>query len=871
MTLGARVLVLVTAAGCSHAAHGTTRGSIAASIDLEPAGRVVRPAPPPIARSHFVGSIERKAIGPFAARAADGGVVAWIVASERGEQELVVVPTSIDGAPLAAPKVATKVPQEVTSLVVRRAGGAHGGWLVLWTALLDRGEALSVLGLAPDASTRVGPLDVQRTSDHLKWADVFAGAHGATCVWAEETPAGDANILALPLDADGRPHEMPVRVVRGVSGWAAVPAADGVGLALVTTARATGRGAGSLSWLTLDGEGRPAGAPVSVASRPTVSGDVEIVPTAGGWLLGWTDRTGEDAQVTLATVDPAGRVQGPRRALDAVGGTRLVALAAGPAGAALAWEETQGKARDMGVVHLANVLPGQPVAQPATAVEVATRATPELVATEHGFGLVVSARACVAGAGARAEVGAGDACDAPVAPMFLRFDARLSPIETEPFLVGDAHANASLGWNVRCEADHCVALAATAESPTSIFTVDLPPRTSPFAPPLALPPPPDAPRVLGVTTLASGQQYAEISPVRVGDATLVATLTTSVDTAGRRVKSHGPGGVVAVRAFDDRAQPLGPTSQLTTRALSVGGIAIAAGGRPADGALVAWVARDAGDPQVHLSHVDGLGRRTNEVQLTTSRGDASDVAAAWADDGWLVAWVDGRDGNGEVYATKVNHDLKRTAREERVTHAPGDAGDVSLAVRGPTALLAWSDPRESPRDGLADIYVTMLRTHDARRSGDEVRVLATAAHSRSPRIVPAGDGALVGWIEDTPTGLEARSAAMIAHLDADMHVAAKPVVLPEAGRGRATALALAPFGNGARAIVARDDRDELTLDAVEISGDATPGRAFRLVDLDAPGSFDLALGFLGDALFYGDVGPSPAAHRVRRAALGWPR
>ena len=106
--------------------------------------------------------------------------------------------------------------------------------------------------------------------------------------------------------------------------------------ALVTPARDSKDDAGNLSWIRLDGEGRPLSAAVAIGTRPTVTGDVEVVATPGGWLLAWTDRTGEDAQVMLAMVDPAGKVRGPRRAMDTVGGTSLVAVASGPAGVALA-------------------------------------------------------------------------------------------------------------------------------------------------------------------------------------------------------------------------------------------------------------------------------------------------------------------------------------------------------------------------------------------------------------------------------------------------------------------------------------------------------------------------------------------------------
>jgi hypothetical protein len=876
------VLACLGALGCKGAPPKTSSG---APVDGRPRpdGGTSEPSVPGrtiVAKSHLLATIDRKALGPFTARDADGGLVAWIVAAEvGGGQQLFAVPTGPDGAPLREAQVLTTVPQEATQLFVRPAGGAHAGWLVAWSALLDRGESLTVTGLAPDTTTRTAAADVQRTSDHVKWAELVAGDHGVTCLWAEETPGGDANILGAPVDSDGRPHGTPVRIARGVIGWAAVRTDDGVGLALVTPARDPKNDAGDLSWVRLDGEGRPVNGPVAIGTRSTVSGDVDVVAVAGGWLLAWTDRTGEDPQVMLATVDAAGKVRGPRRAMDTVGGTALLGLASGRAGTALAWQEPRGRARDMRPLHLAIVsTQGDPVAQPATAIEIASKTPPELVATADGFALLASMRGC-AGAGTEAD------CDATVIPTFVRFDGRLVPTQSEPLYLGPSRTPAALGWALRCNGARCIALAATGDAPTPIYAVDLLPRVSPYIAPMLAPPPREAPRVTGVLTVASGQPYIDVSTAQVGDATLVATLTSAIDPPapprepGRRShtrhhreeSARGRGALVGVRAFDAQGRAEEASSPLTSRALPVGGVAIAAGGKADDGAVVAWVARDDGDAQVHLSHVDRKGRRTNEIQLTTSKGDSSDVAVAWAGDGWMVAWVDTRDGNGEVYASKVDRDLNRTAREERITRAPGDAGDVSLAVRGDTAWLAWSDPRESPREGLADIYATTLHTRDARRSGDEVRVLATAAHSRSPEIVTTADGALVAWIEDGPTGLDAPAAALVARLDARGNVVGKASWLPMAGHGRATALSLAPAGEGARVILARNDRDDVTLDAMTLGPDGAPGRPWALLDLDAPGSFDVALALAGDALFFDDIGPSAADHRVRRAALSWSR
>jgi hypothetical protein len=205
------------------------------------------------------------------------------------------------------------------------------------------------------------------------------------------------------------------------------------------------------------------------------------------------------------------------------------------------------------------------------------------------------------------------------------------------------------------------------------------------------------------------------------------------------------------------------------------------------------------------------------------------------------------------------------------------------------AWLAWSDARESPREGVADVYLTTLRTKDAQRAGDETRVLATAGHSRSPALAATGDGAgaIVAWIEDAPPGVDAPGAAMTARVDANAHVTDPPNRIELAGDGNPStiALELAPAGRvpgaegrerGVRAIIARAWRDEVTLDATWLP--ARPGDtrapAWPLVDLDAPGSFDVVLALTGGVLFFDDMGVAAAAngtHRVRRAVVDWRR
>jgi hypothetical protein len=306
-------------------------------------------------------------------------------------------------------------------------------------------------------------------------------------------------------------------------------------------------------------------------------------------------------------------------------------------------------------------------------------------------------------------------------------------------------------------------------------------------------------------------------------------------------------------------------------------MALAAGGRPSDGAALAWVALDDGDPQVHLARIDAQAKRTREVQLTTARGDASDLALAWAGDGWLVAWVDSRDGDGEVYTSKVDRDLYRVAPDERITHARGDASDVTLAADGAFAWLAWADPRESPREGKADIYAIRVGSRDARPAGEETRVLATAGHSRSPQIVPADQGALLGWVEDSPAGLDSpgsptvATGVMLARLDANGRVVGEPRKIPLAAEGKATALALQTASDRVRAIVGRSSGDEkMTLDAVLVGTDGVVlGHPIPLLDLDAPGSFEVALALAADGLYFSDLGRTVDDHRIRSAAIAW--
>ena len=295
---------------------------------------------------------------------------------------------------------------------------------------------------------------------------------------------------------------------------------------------------------------------------------------------------------------------------------------------------------------------------------------------------------------------------------------------------------------------------------------------------------------------------------------------------------------------------------------------------------MAWVARDGGDPQVHVTRVDRHGKVLRDVQITSAKGDATDVAIAWSGEKWVVAWVDTRDGNGEVYTTTLDRDGRNVGRGQRITNAPGDASDVALLAlpeaAGPdgrgAVWLAWADPRESPQDGFADIYVAPLRSRDASRAGDEVRVLATAAHSRSPALGARGNDVAVGWIEEAPMGADPAHArtygAMLAWLGPTGAPSAEPTRLPLAGDGFPTAIALDGSPTTLHAVLARAASDMVVLDGIDLERDhaATP---FPLVTLDGPPSLDVAMSMTGDVLFFNDESADAESRHARRATVHW--
>ncbi len=630
-------------------------------------------------------------------------------------------------------------------------------------------------------------------------------------------------------------------------------------------------------WQKLDADARPAGAIGVVAAGVHMAGDVDAVRVGEQTLFAWTDASRPDEEPVLTSIDAAGHVHGPKRAFE--GGS---AEPSSGSPREVRGRSSRGKSRSGVVastkrVALARVDLATTAVDPTAeiALDLQGRGAPELAGLADGFALLAPARACALNA---------PCDDATVLPTFVRLDAKLAPLQVEPLRLGILRDAASAGWGLACDAGKsCLTLAAApsaAERATRILAVDLAIRPLAFRPPTPLPPPRGAPTVEALETIGTVPTFADLAAAHFGDGSIAALLASSNDETAKHDDNAAITVEVFVAAGAPPATPAPVAQTLTKRALAVGGVSVASTGRPEDGAAVAWVARDAGDPQVHVTRVDAHGKVLRDAQITSARGDAGDVAIAWTGQQWIVAWVDSRDRNGEVYAATLDRDGRSVGRGQRITNAPGDASDVALLslpdAAGPdgrgAVWLAWADPRESPQDGFADIYVAPLRSHDASRASDEVRVLATAAHSRSPALGARGSEVAIGWIEEAPLGADPVHArtygAMLGWLGPTGAPASEPGRLPLAGEGFPTSIAFEGSASALHAIIARAATDMIVLDGLDLARDH-PFTPFPLVTLDGPPSLDVALAVTAGSLFFNDESVDADARRARRATVRW--
>ncbi len=816
------------------------------SLVVSPVDDAGADAGPQAPHATRITTLTERAVGPFLAWNGDGGMVAW-VGGKTGARVVVVSPLDASGAPHGSARSIANVPSDASSLVVRKLEGeGKPRYAVAWTTLSDRGESVVISIVSDDGTPLAQPSTIAQTTDDVVWTEVLSTSRGVVCVWAEQTSNGDANLLAIGLDSAGKPRGVAGAIARGVLGWQATRADSGVGVAVVSGPRTKGTKSptvGSLGWLRLDGEARVVGnmQPIDAA----VGGDFDVarVPDRGGdsFVFAWTDRRGQDPEVTVAALDSQKKLTGPVALDPHRGGHTLVGITANANSVMISWEDA--RKRDIFVRRetLAIIKPGA-IASPefGPVLELRSTGTPEVRPTQDGFAWLATARAC------REEPCTGS----PTRPTFVRMNSKLDVSEVQ---ILDELVNGTAAWSLDCAGNNCAALVAMGDPETRVSLVDLSPQSTRAVAPLAASP--KSP-LRSLSTLSSGGALSDLATAMIGNTRVLASLAHD-----ENAKTDEE--TLTVSAMD--ANVWSKPTVLSTHALAPGAVSMSEAN---GGVAVAWISKDGADPQVHLAKIDAKGKRVKDTRLTVTPGNKSDVAIVRVTDGFVVAWVDSRDGNGEVYATHANADLDRAGRDERVTNAKGDATDLVLASLGDRAIAAWADSRESVADGFADVYAAALGGKDAKPLGPDGRVIATAAHSRSPVLVALGNNAGLAWIEEAPANAGPSEAygAMIATLDGS----AKPVGDPRrlrlpAADGLETSIALDPTSKTFRGVVAEKSADELVLWVFQSSGGDV--KAARVVSLDGPPSLDVPLAITQGELFFGDDGPDAGDARLRYATI----
>ena len=849
------------------AACGGNSPNELANAPYAPPHHPVVPAPsgPPHLASSVIARVPAGTFGPYLGMRTEGGLAGW-ASMLSNSRSWFVRPLSARGETSGPILNLGEAPSELGLVSVRP---LRDGFALLSTHKTSDGEVVELAVLSASGELIAGPTSLGRTAHSLLWVEALPTATGgATVLWAT-SGNGRAEIWTADVNQKAELAGSPRLLARDAGAWQA--AAFGTGFALAVTHVGTGSGEHGPIDVTLV-NGGDAAPPVVVNSEISADLDLDMAAIGGQLVLAWSDHRGGENRVFTAAVDRNGKVTAsaapatPPLGEQAV--LRVIAPAAGGTRGYLAWEALDAQLPSNRSFQVAELQPSGRISSARGLFEYwkMDGSTPEITATPRGVAVLTLAPICL-----RAETCTKSAA---IAPEYLELDAGFNVRANEPLWSERGAEPTNLAWNLTCPNDACFALSAQNGVPSTVALTRLEHLSDSYRAPagrVELPPPP---RVSEDEALAETEPLAQIAVTDTSAGTLIGWLT-DFDPTTPWVKLKKPtadGRYEPLRARIDlqsfaAAEPFAALSapeDLSLRAHSLGGIALSGNPQQND-ALVAWAGLDGGQPQVFLTLVDKLGKKTAQRMLTHKNGEVSDVATLQVGTDYLVAWVDERSSDPELYATKVNHALSRIAPEQRITQAPGAATDVSLVATKAGALAVWADSRESEQAGNADIYATALRATDAGRGAPEVCLQKTRAHSFAPVARAYGSGAVVAWLEAAADNAEGEPAHVsFAQLDATGRVVGA-VEMAAFPTGTPVTLGLDCGADSCHAVVAVDSNARGELYAISFAdGKATPPVRIR-ASMSAPSS--VAPVVRGREVYIADL-QQGVAH-VRRLRLDW--
>lgn len=636
---------------------------------------------------------------------------------------------------------------------------AHGGGFVfVWAKPVNAGHEIWAAALDAKGVLVGKPRSAGRAFENVTFVDALSSQnHPTTLLW-ETTDNGKQTVFAATLP---RAAESPGKLgavaalTRDAIGWQATTGPAGTALAWVDGEP------GRVQTLTL-GKGGEASTPITLTQGATALSDVHVTALADRFVVGWTDLSAGDHHVHVAAIDGAAKlVSTAAPVLHPVGGQVLVALIAAQdrQRVLVAWERDLGVAMSPRKIELslldtsADLLPDR-----AELDFHSSEGTPFLVADGAGFTALTMAPM---------EQREAKRATPVLGPVFVRFSQSLAARSAEPIRVAELKHQAvgmegvpRLVEGLNCDGGVCSLLATGDGTPALMALVSLPVRASVWRTPARKRPVATPPLVSELTTLADvDEPIADVASAVLADGrTLVAWVTHAIGP-GEPQKDGEPEPATATLAFRfiDKGQP-GPVHTLSTRAISVGGVAVLAlpDGLVRDAvALIGWSGPSNG-PQVYASLIDKQGGKARQKTVTqivrgAKKGGAPnevyDVDVAHdGHDNFVFAWSDSRDQNPEIYVARISPQLQKNVRDQRITHNDGPSIEPHLVASGGRMLLTWSD---ADADAAADVFVAELDGTTLAMNGKARRVEASPAHSRTPRWVGGVGSLALSWLDES--------------------------------------------------------------------------------------------------------------------------
>jgi hypothetical protein len=333
---------------------------------------------------------------------------------------------------------------------------------------------------------------------------------------------------------------------------------------------------------------------------------------------------------------------------------------------------------------------------------------------------------------------------------------------------------------------------------------------------------------------------------------------------------------VTVRALEEGGNLKRSPTVISTKAESVGGVALSPSPFDAAESALAWVGKDGGVGQVFVTRLGRAGDKLAQRMLTRNKGKGcSDVALAATRGGWIAAWIDDRAGQPAIYAAKVGKDLERVGDERRIADAKGEASELRLVALGSDMALAWSEAREE--DGSSGIFTARLSADGSLRS-EAARVLRASHMASSLQLAPMGAGVVLGWVQ--PVGASksrtenARRAVALAAVDASLRQASEPNLVSLPADASSVALdcdLTADAGPGSsicHVVVSGAELDQLSVYGFPYRPAAPVAPGARLAAISGVSTEDTSPVLVGGRLFFAED-DLHGGGRVRMAKIAW--